>query len=333
MRNKKGEASPIFKYIFAIVAGVLFISFFVGFAMQHKKQQETLEIGRITFGFDDLLTLLSTSADSSMAYPEQGFPSTVTLNLKGDKISSGGITKTTTKIIFSEAQIKGRQFYIWTKRWKMPFTIDSFFYISDGGTPIYLIYDADSEEIASELTDKFSGFPKTFKVEKYAESKLTAEELSAIRARSKDYAKIRFVLFTPKPVGLKGFTNAETVIIEPATIEGETDWNYGTVEYEDGESTYLGYEMLIGAIAAENQEAFENAREKAMKKLETMAKLYEEKTKQLERICPGQYTLIAQALRSIAADPTKGTIEQLVSKTQALKEMNREFEAGCPEVF
>ena len=334
MPNKKGDFSPVFKYIFALIAGVLFLSFFVGFAMKLKEQQGTIETGRIVFGFDDLLTLFSASSDSSIVYPEQGFPSTVELTILGDKIKSGKITKPTTKIVFSQEVLKGKQFFIWTKRWQMPFTVDSFFYLADGRVPIYVVYDADSEEIAKELTDKYSGFPKNFKVDKLHVDQMSQKDIAALRAKLKDYAKIRFIILSNKKPLLERFTAAETRTIKPTEINGETSWEYGTAEFKDGKSTYLGKEMLTGAITAENKESYDWAKDKAMKKLSLMARLYEKKAELLERICPGQYTAIAAALKGLAtAEPLEGALDSYAQRIDSLKESNHEFKSGCPEVF
>ncbi len=326
MPNKKAQASPVFKYILALVAGVLFISFFIGFAMQHKGQQTTLETGRIVFGFDDLLTLFSTSSDSSMVYPEQGFPSAVNLNIIGDKISSGTISKTTSKIVFSPTQMTAKQFYIWTKRWKQPFTIDNFYYITDGRVATYVIYDQDTKEIAEELTDKYQGFPKTFNVDKYEISRLDSKTISALRAKAAQYRKIRFVVLSSKLPDVKPFANADTLIVKPL----ETDWSYGTVKFKDGETDYLGKEMLVGAIMAEDKKSYDAAQEKALDKLSIMSQLYQKKAQILEKACPGEYMLITQALKTLSTDTAP---ERFSQKAQALKELNRQFQGGCPDVF
>jgi len=332
MPNKKGDFSPVFKYIFALVAGGLFLSFFVGFAMKHKEQQGTIETGRIVFGFDDLLTLFSASSDSSITYPEQGFPSTVELKILGDKITSGKISRPTTKTVFSQETLKGRQFFIWTKRWQMPFTVDNFFYLADGRVPIYIVYDEDSEDTAKELTDKYSGFPKNFKVDRL-HADTDQKTMSAIMAKLADYSRIRFIILSSKKPDLKGFTAAETRTIKPADIDGETSWEYGTIEFKDGKSTYLGKEMLIGAMMAEDKEAYEKAKGKAMEKLGLMARLYEKKAELLERTCPGQYAAIAAALRSLSTAEPEDDLESYAKGIAALKESNHEFESGCPEVF
>ncbi len=337
MHNKKAQGSPVFKYIFAIVAGVLFISFFIGFAMQHKSGQTKLETGRIVFGFDDLLTLISTAEDSSMIYPEQGFPATVDLTFNDNKITSGTgtekITRTTTKIIFSQQELKGKQFYIWTKRWKMPFAADNLFYLSDGRVQTYIIYDSDSEEIAEELTDKLSGFPKNFKVEKYKSDLLDAQTQASMRTKLKNLKKIRFVILSQEQPTL--FQGAEKMTARPAEINGVKSWDYGTVDYGTGDkSVYLGKEMLIGAILAEDQDSYEKAKEKAMNKLAIMTRLYEQKAKLLERTCPSAYTLIKQKLSTLrTAEPDESTIGSFASQAEELKELNRQLESGCPEVF
>ncbi len=320
-----------------MVAGVLFISFFIGFAMQHKSSQTKLETGRIVLGFDDLLTLVSTAEDSSMIYPEQGFPSTVTLTFNDNQITSGTgtekITRTTTKTIFSQQELKGKQFYIWTKRWKMPFAVDNFFYLSDGRAQTYIIYDSDTEEIAEELTDKFSGFPKNFKVDKYRIDLLDTKTIASIRTKLKDYKKTRFVILSQEQPAL--FPGAEKLKARPAEINGEENWDYGTVDYGTGDkSVYLGKEMLIGAILAEDQETYEKSKEKAMGKLAILSRLYEQKAKLLEQTCPTAYTLIRQKLSALgSADPDESTLSDFASQAEELKDLNEQFPSDCPEVF
>ncbi|MFH0752314.1 MAG: hypothetical protein V1914_01825, partial [archaeon] len=239
----------------------------------------------------------------------------------------------TTKTIFSQKQLSGKQFSIWTKRWKMPFTIDSFFYISDGRALTYIIYDASTEEIAEELTDKFSGFPKTFKVDKLREDQLDKQTLASIRAKATDYAKIRFAILSSKQPAL--YQGAEKIKLESAEIEGEETWEYGTVEYGSGDtSIFLGKEMLIGAILAEDQESYEKSKEKAMEKLTIMSRLYGQKAGLLEKTCPQEYISIKQKLKTLEeTEPDQSTLENFALQVEDIKNANRQFEGGCPEVF
>ena len=335
MPNKKGDFSPVFKYIFALIAGVMFLSFFVGFAINHKNQQSTIDTGRIVFGFDDLMTLFSASTDSSMVYPEQGFPSVVNLKIAQGKISSGTvISRPTTKIVFTQEELKAKQFFIWTKRWQMPFTIENFFYLADGRVPIYIVYDSGSEEIAKELTDKYSGFPSTFKADKIAVETMNTNTANALRAKLKDYAKIKFIVLSKKKPTLTGFTAAEIRTIKPIEGEEGTNWDYGTIEFKNGKSVYLGRAMLIGAIMAEDKEAYDYSKEQAIEKLGIMSTLYQKKAEILERTCPGQYVVIATALKTLAQqDPAEGELESFNEKIKSLEDANNNFESGCPEVF
>lgn len=337
MHGKKAQISPVFKYIFSVVAGVIFLSFFIGFAMQHKDQQTKIETGRILYGFDDLLTLLSTSGDASMIYPEKQFPSIVELKFAGDKITSGTLTKTTSKIAFSENQLRGKQFYLWTKRWNMPFIVDNFFYLADGRVPIYLIYNDESKDMADELTEKYSGFPKTFNIDKIHESKLDASTLSSLRSRAANSKRMRFVSLNVGDLKtkIKPIQNADLLEIKPTEIGGEKSWGYGTAIFEGGSEVYLGKEMLAGAIVAENLERYRTSKEKAIEKLHLMAALYKNKAQILNTgSCQGNYNQIMQSLEALAsAEPTPSELEEFAGTITNLKDLNRQFESGCQEVF
>lgn len=329
--NKKGDISPVFKYIFVMIVGAMFLLFFVNFAFKYIGVQEKKESLISISGFDDTLSILGTSDNAKNVY---NFEREVSYTFEEGKIGTLNSSKSTTKIVFSPNTLRGRKIVIWTRKWVMPYAIDSFFFMTNEKHRYYIVYQPEFEKLAKDLDDPQGTIYKDLQLEVKPASTIenSLEQLKTIVAGT---SRTRFLMLGQDnnlEAKLKRIKNSEVLIAIP---ENENNL-IGTVEFEDGSSMYLGEAMLFGALFSENLESYEFEQERALEKMELITKIYSEKSKLMASTNPTcGYNLFRTNLDSLLqkAKNRKKAAADYVTTINALAESNKNFPANCPEVF
>ncbi|MBU2637492.1 MAG: hypothetical protein KJ955_00815 [Nanoarchaeota archaeon] len=338
----------VFKYIFALIVGAMFIIFFVSFAMKYMGTAETMEANELVAGFDDYLLLRTGSRDATGPYD---FSAQTTIEFDVGKIRSGTISRDTSRIVYAPAKLTGKSISIWTKRWAFPYPVDNFFYMTNDRVKHIIIYEPGSAEFVHELNDEINDSYRMDSPRKYEAGGTRGEAfnqyLTAVTSRYSTAAKIRFVVVS---TGANAIVNAikpklpkNADIISVSKDPDAEGWEYGTVKFGDDEAPYIGNEMIIGAMFTEDFSNYEFNLKRAMQRLVDVTEIYTGKADYLEASiganCGNDYNLMKSNLvnfKSAAEDRTLdiNDVRLLVTRAEGIKEANKQsFGGGCPVIF
>ena len=318
---KKGQMSSMFKYIFGFIVGSMFLLFFIGFAYYYMGFAGDVGSAELVTVLDDDLTAFSVSqsAEKTLDY-NMDFD----LTISEARIMSGGQTKTTDKALYSEMFLEGEVLDVATKQLSIPFAIMNLFYLDDNSILYVFVYD--DEDVYDDIS-----VPGMLDPIAVAEDELNLDDLSLVQNQ---YSKIRFVFLTSNSheseISSK-FANYDILEVS-SSLE---DYSYGTVSYEDEDVVYLGYPMLIGAIMAENAEAYSYNFDIVLSKLSVVSGVYYEKSKLLSARLPEcEYSGIKTALNNFKASLSSvESASVFYSKVENLDELNKNLGGECPEVY
>jgi hypothetical protein len=351
--TKRGMVSPVFKYIFAMIVGGMFIMFFIAFGMDYIGTAEDTESAKLVHAFDDTMDILASGSDASENYK---FSRETTIRIVNGKIFSGSNTKglSTSKIIFSPILMKGKSLRVWTKRWDMPFPVTNFFYVhNEMKYKYYFLFDTNSKDFVDELTDPNQEIPGSFKVFK---NDISVVKPSSLKASFANIQRARFIIFSSSSEAqnlknkLASIKNVDVLIVKKIDPNSE-DWESGIIEFETGsKSTYLGRAMLLGAIFANSRSDYNLAIKRAYSQLEEMAELYDKKASYLGGALPscsyGRTSPTLQNIDSILKNAEKASkglkdtgdvsqqiVKDISSAAGKLEDTNEEFGAPCPNIF
>lgn len=335
----------VFKYIFALIVGALLIIFFVSFAMKYMGTAETMQATELVIGFDDYLMLRSGSPDSTGSYP---FAAQTTIEFGMGKIKSSKISRNTNRIVFAPAKLTGKSIVIWTKRWSFPYAVDNFFYMANDRVKHIIIYDDGASEFAHELVDEINDSYKMDSPRKYETGARFNEYLTAVKNRYSTASKIRLVVVS---TGARSIVNAiepklpkNADIISVSKDPDAESWEYGIVKFGEDEAPYIGNEMIIAAMFAEDADNYMFGFRQAMQRLADITYIYWDKAGQLEAGTAGsctEYSFIKSMLLEpfrIAADEAAGRgrpdVKRLAMLAKSIKKENRRsFGGECPALF
>lgn len=326
---------PVFKYIFALIVGILFVVFFVGFAYNYIGSQDTKMSLLLTKNFDDQLSILSIAQNSIMNY---NFGAETALSFNQGAIRTGSqSSRRTSKIVYAPVNLRGKSLLIWTKKWELPFAVTNFFYITNENYKYVLIYDRTSKDIVDYLSDPNEEIPEAFKVVTYDADKLK-EQFAEVRQSYSGFTGVKFVYFSEEPSNslvksLENINNAEVITV----TSDDEDWRYGMINFGAGrEEMYLEYPMLLGAIFVDDYSNYNfNLERLALPELKKITELYIEKTDFMLTAlqCP-EYGLIKTQLQSLYILNDESKPEDFITTADNLEAINKdEFGADCPGVF
>ena len=329
--NKKGDVSPVFKYIFVMIVGAMFLLFFVNFAFKYIGTQEKKESLISISGFDDTLSILGTSDNAKNVY---NFEREVSYTFEDGKIGTLNSSKSTSKNVFSPRMLNGRKIVIWTRKWIMPYAIDSFFYMTNEKHRYYIVYQPEFEELAKDLDDPQGTIYKDLQLEVKSAS-IISNSMEIIKTATAGSTRVKFLMLgndNNLEAKLKRIKNAEVIVAIPENQNSLI----GNIEFEDETTMYLGEAMLFGALFAENSESYDFAVERSLEKMELITKIYSEKSSMMASKLPScGYNLFKTNLDSlqVKAKERKKEASDYVTVMNALTESNKNFPANCPEVF
>ncbi|RME55046.1 hypothetical protein D6777_01700 [Candidatus Woesearchaeota archaeon] len=342
--KKRGMVSPVFKYIFALIVGTMFLLFFIRFGLQYMGQQSTIESFRLVSGFDDVLSALGSSTDSNQDY---NLGRIVTFTFKPDKenklryqFRTGSSSKSINsyKILFTPKTLKGKTLYILTKRWQFPYSVTNFFYLTNSQYKYFIIYDSDTEDFANELAGNEEEYtteiPSAFGVEIIDKNSLKVSELK------KQLLKVKptFILLSQDSAlesKLKDIDNAKVRV-----VTFDDDKEYGTILFEDGNSyPFMKLPMFIGAIFAEDSKSYIYSVNMALNKLGIITRIYNNKKTLLQNnpnyYSCNTYSLLGRDLDNLLslARSREYDYNQYKQVIENLEDNNKLLGGDCPEIF
>lgn len=257
--EKRGIAVS-FKWIFALIAGMIIFLFIINFAYKHifisESKTSTILLTNIEAQLDSIS--FADDFDTILDLNEK-----FKINLNCNSLQIANIPLKTNKIIFSPKTIESNNLKIWTRTWNYPFTITNFYYITNKD---YYFIDPPYELL--------SQIPESFNIKTYPD---TAEEDAEI------------VFFTkPAQYELEKYKEHKIKII-----------NNNKVTFQSKSADYFGDEMLLGAIFTDDIAKYNCLKQRALNKLKIIASVYQKKAQTLSQInCQDKYQLIITLLEN-----------------------------------
>jgi len=314
--SRKGQTGSTFKYLFALIIGAMFILFFIRFASQQTSTLEKISGAEFVRNFDDILTEVTVSEDQKSPF-DLGREESI--NFEGGKISlpAKKITIKTDKIVFAPRTIKSKKITIWTRRWKWPFEITNLFYIWDGKSVSYIVYDETTQDTIEDIV-YFNG-------DTLASMKVVIvdyKNFTKMRKQMQQNAKI--IWFASKAV-----PKLKQKIIRVKF--NEDDKETGILDFDGKEVPYVGMGTLFGAIFCSDAQGYEDAFSKAKEKFDVMRELQAERMDYImlkKQECMQAYTPLKEAMAQDLNTP-----QQYALFRERVAGLNKDLEAGCPAIL
>ncbi|MFH1065286.1 MAG: hypothetical protein V1734_02160, partial [Nanoarchaeota archaeon] len=340
----------VFKYIFAMIVGAMFILFFVGFGKDIISSSETMEAGVLVAGFDDYLFTLTAN---EMTKDDQNFGIQTLLNFKEGTISSGkNKPKDTNRIVYAPKTLSGTKITTRAIRWEFPYKIDSFFYITNARYKYVIVYDDSSKEFVNELAQ---GIRATFEFRNYTKTQLlTPTTINSLKSLYTDMSRVTFLVIADSDLSPGDKTKIKTAIPKAQFVfakslgqeddrDPEKQWTYGSIRF-DGESSdsyYIGNAMLLGAMYAEDKANYDFNFKRAMERLAAVSDIYDGKIQRLSQAAGecnyntmiGAFSGLAGAAKSAKeGNMNAGKLNEIVLRVDGMDYTNSR-ELDCTAVF
>lgn len=339
----------IFKYIFTMIVGAMFLIFFVGFAYKYMGVTETVNANVLVRSFDDYLLSLTATEESSK--DARDFSAVTTISFEKGKIKSGSTSTETNRIIFAPKTLTGKKIATRTMRWSFPYQVDNFFYITNEKYKQIIVYDDTSKDYVQELMEDIN---KTFDIRAFSKTELNSN-IQALGRQYQPMSRVTFLLVSngkwdettknkirraiPKAVFI--WAKGEGINDEEPTDE-TAKWRHGTIHFEEDEAPYLEKEMLIGALYAEDYENYNFNFGRAMKRLSAISEIYLQKAESLQNSwqnngCEDAIPIIngIKEIYDSTKDGLPDNIQQIEGLAARIDEINKRNIGGygCPFLF
>ena len=340
----------VFKYIFAMIVGAMFILFFVGFGRNIISSSETMNAGVLVAGFDDYLFTLTAN---EMTKDDQNFGIQTVLNFGEGKISSGkNKPMTTNRIVYAPKTLSGTKITVRAIRWAFPYDIDSFFYITNARYKYVIVYDSTDESNTEFVTGLTESIKATFEVRNITKAQLNTQSYRRLlQSQYTDMSRVTFLLIgadlsnSEKQKIITDIPKAKFVFANGLGdgADSEKQWAYGSIRFDGEEdSYYIGNAMLMGAMYAENKTNYDFNFKRAMDRLAAVSLIYDGKIKNLQVAATEcDYNPLSGAFASLANQAKEAArtenIEsaQLSNMVSAVERMDtaNSRELDCTAVF
>ncbi|MBI2128636.1 hypothetical protein HYU07_00205 [Candidatus Woesearchaeota archaeon] len=284
--NRKAVIEVQFNWIFVLIAGSLILLFFIAIVNWQRGLAETNLAKDVRNNLRTIImhSKLGTeeSRENLIRTPNKRINFVCEEATSSFNIEKTGVSESlATTVLFSPDYIKGREMVTYTMKWKSPFFIMNFLYITSPEVRYILVKDATTEDKAKEFYDML---PEKISKEIIDISKLTVE--SDDKLEDKNNYEIKFIFFNAA-TGTIDITNAPSFFdkmknqITAVSINDdevkfyEYDANSKYFRVQPGNALpFLEVPSLIGAVFAEDAENYKCNMEKAFRKYKIMAELY-----------------------------------------------------------
>ncbi|MBI2663259.1 hypothetical protein HYX15_01865 [Candidatus Woesearchaeota archaeon] len=326
---KRGIVSPVFTYIFVIIAGSVILLFFTYFSYNQLYVGNRLNAIDVAKTLDDNLNsfIISKNSDKDINF---GFDVRLLFNniVCGTLSLDEGNNIRTNKVIFSPKVLDGDNLKTWTLSWKYPFHITNFYYLSNEDSIYYLVYDSNSKKFVEDtFFDQNSQYkiPSRFGIRKISKSDLNNNLVTNLLGK---YDFVKLVYFTQPNLS----PNDRLRIVE-------IDNNIARFYNEDREDIILSEEFMIGAIFSEDYNNFRCGFDQSISNLKSLSKLYLSKQEKLSIPAKGltcNYAAINSNLNYfITTDPTIANLQTYNNNVANLQTNNNDLEGdeNCESLF
>ncbi len=320
--DKKAFSAQLFKWIFVVIAGSLFLIFFVRFAFQQTTIFGQKGSAQLLASLEDQLEAFSVSEKSSKII-SLGYNTEV--NFDCENIINENNPKKTNLIIFTPSKIKGKNLLTWTRSFEFPYQIVNLYYLASEQSRYLLVYDKNSFERVADFS-----FPDFLNLQKTNYDNLNLDDLAA---NTKNLQNLNLIYFTkinhPSEI-FKKFSNLNLVEINLKDNEIK-------IFKPDGSFTssyFLEEPILLGAIFG--PENFNCIKDKVLSRLALITKVYSQKavylsTKVSDQLCKARYYEIRNTLDPFKEADSKNLLYELKDK---IKTQNKALQKnGCPTIY
>jgi hypothetical protein len=267
MLYKKAQVEVQFNWIFVIIVGVIFLSFFFMYiANRAEVSEQKISVGMARH----FRTIIDSTSQKSGTVKEYTLPAPVEIKficnneygLYNYMLNDVKVDDIKYDLIFAPRNLIARNVYTWTKEWEIPekngFSIATFLFLT-GKNNGYVFYNEYPEEENYQLL--FDNFPSNFSVHEGTES-----------FDEKNYHETVYITY-----GDNRFTDVNHEGAKFVNILPDDQYNFfrtGTVCYCDdyscdsceGEVRYMGSASLYGAIFSMDAESYNCTMNKALDK-------------------------------------------------------------------
>jgi len=327
----KAQLGESFKYIFGIIIGAMFLIFFIGFAWKYIAISGQTSDAELALAIDNDLTAfgVSQNAQNTLDYGRD-----ISFTFSKGMLTPTSLTvgKTVNKIIFSPKNIEGTEIYTATKTLFLPYKVTNFFYITDANTFYVLVYDQGTQDFADELTEGYSAIPSNFDYEAYDQQVLKSQ-LDQLATLTKNYNHVRFIFITEPEIDPGDHFESYSTI--EVNAKQDSEYEFGTITFDEGSSIYLSKEMLIGSFLSENKEEYDYNLIATLSSLQDITELYYEKSKFVSTRLPNcEYTQIKTSLNNYKSFiGNLDSPESYNSYIDTIESANKNLGGDCPEVY
>lgn len=340
----KAQLDVQFNWVFILIVGAIILSFFVSASLWYKNTQEQKITAQIVVNIESLLNTAAESPKTAQTITipdiKLSFTCLLDCNEYGcvSDFSGGGVTRATeTDIIFSHSTLSGTQLITWALEWDFPYKIANFLYITTDSIRYIILYDDEHSDLAyavnSLLAENSYLTKETIKIDDPATLDIT----------NKNDAYVRIISFLDE--GTISLAAVEDSLGEQQekwdiiTIEGTED--KGTIAYADGDISYTGLPLLIGALFSPTKEFYLCNRQKALLQAKIITEVYAARTKGLydsfigteKEYCIYYYdSSVRDAMKNIP--PALENNNMVSSYIDTLEETNQyAVMKGCPRLY
>ena len=283
--SKRGQVDVQFHWVFILIIGAIILSFFVGLSVWYKDNQEQ----KITA---DIVTSLDSVLDTAKQSPKTARTTTIpditlSFSCSADDcndygcvsdFSGGGISQPTeTEVLFTLSDLSGSELISWALEWQLPYKITNFLYLTTDRVRYVFVYDEDHKELATAVMSLLSEndyvTKETIKIEQASDFTLTD--------KNDDY--VRIVAFLNEDTlsessisAVLGENSASDITWDILYIEGTED--SGTIHFSDGDASYLGLPLLLGAVFSADKDFYRCNVHKAALQGKIVSSVYFERT-------------------------------------------------------
>ncbi|MDD5178590.1 MAG: hypothetical protein PHT54_04925 [Candidatus Nanoarchaeia archaeon] len=323
--SRRGMISPVFKYIFIGIVGVIILSFFVRFAFKQVETSDTITEFTEVRTFEDMLISFSISGES---VTPANFNTKDKLSLDPfscDSLIAGDTRLKTSKVIFSPAEFNS-DFYIWSVDWKYPYKITNLFYVSDKET-MFVLVGGDLAKSLKRVRDNQGNsnrdsIPDVFSVDYQKQI-----DENYVNGLTEKYNKVR-IIFVDGTNNIKNVKNDKLEVVEVKTNKCKDETNcFGSVVANGKEYAFFSRALLYGAVFSSN---YGCSYKRALSAMSVVSGVYYSKAGELSTKVTGcDYS----NLRSIFLQKAK-TGSEFFDRATKLDNANKKLrEEDCETVF
>lgn len=350
--DRKAMVEVQFNWIFVLIAGSLILLFFIAIVNWQRGLAETNLAKDVRNNLRTIITHSKLGTEESrenlIRTPNKKINFVCEEATSSFNIEKTGVSESlATTVLFSPDYIKGREMVTYTMKWKAPFFIMNFLYMTSPELRYILVKDAATEDKAKEFYDLLP--------EKISKEIMDVNDIPSLE--NKNNYKIKFVSFyTPTPstpfTSIATFPDSFDRIKNQISAININDEGVKFYKYEVGSSRYfkeqsdahlpfLEMPSLIGAIFAEDAENYKCNMEKAFRKYGLMTSLYSKRNELVSAVAGSdcQYYTNLDDLNTAIDDALNNNIEssymdEIKTKADELAGTNSNAESdSCPLIY